>query len=120
MCSVASRLLSTGQTSCQLCAEEVNSQLMLLQDVLNEVERNLHDAMGVARNVALDPRLVPGGGAVEMAVSRGLNDKASTVRLYCVKCPALAVGVSSKRHCSIRQCACLLSTVASQAADSFA
>ena len=49
------------------------------QDVLNEVERNLHDAMGVARNVALDPRLVPGGGAVEMAVSRGLNDKASSV-----------------------------------------
>ena len=52
-----------------------------MQDVLNEVERNLHDAMGVARNVALDPRLVPGGGAVEMAVARGLNDKASTVRL---------------------------------------
>ena len=50
-----------------------------MQDVLNEVERNLHDAMGVARNVALDPRLVPGGGAVEMAVARGLNDKASTV-----------------------------------------
>ncbi|KAL3150294.1 T-complex protein 1 subunit gamma [Trebouxia sp. C0010 RCD-2024] len=49
------------------------------KDVLNEVERNLHDAMGVARNVALDPRLVPGGGAVEMAVARGLNDKASTV-----------------------------------------
>ena len=52
---------------------------MCLQDMLNEVERNLHDAMGVARNVALDPRLVPGGGAVEMAVARGLNDKASTV-----------------------------------------
>lgn len=52
---------------------------MSVQDVLNEVERNLHDAMGVARNVALDPRLVPGGGAVEMAVARGLNDKASTV-----------------------------------------
>lgn len=50
-----------------------------MQDVLNEVERNLHDAMGVARNVAMDPRLVPGGGAVEMAVSRALNDKASTV-----------------------------------------
>jgi T-complex protein 1 subunit gamma len=31
------------------------------KDVLNEVERNLHDAMGVARNVLLDPRLVPGG-----------------------------------------------------------
>ena len=52
-----------------------------VQDVLNEVERNLHDAMGVARNVALDPRLVPGGGAVEMAIARGLNDKASTVYL---------------------------------------
>lgn len=50
---------------------------------MNEVERNLHDAMGVARNVALDPRLVPGGGAVEMAVARGLNDKASTVSWNC-------------------------------------
>ena len=53
--------------------------LRSIQDVLNEVERNLHDAMGVARNVAMDPRLVPGGGAVEMAVSRALNDKSSTV-----------------------------------------
>ncbi|KAL6775915.1 CCT3 [Auxenochlorella protothecoides x Auxenochlorella symbiontica] len=44
------------------------------KDVLNEVERNLHDAMGVARNVVLDPRLVPGGGAVEMAVSHGLAE----------------------------------------------
>ena len=52
--------------------------LRSIQDVLNEVERNLHDAMGVARNVAMDPRLVPGGGAVEMAVSRALNDKSST------------------------------------------
>lgn len=46
------------------------------KDVLNEVERNLHDAMGVARNVTLEPRLVPGGGAVEMAVSRGLAERA--------------------------------------------
>ncbi len=30
------------------------------KDVLNEIERNLHDAMGVARNVMLDPRLLPG------------------------------------------------------------
>lgn len=42
------------------------------KDVLNEVERNLADAMGVARNIVLEPRLVPGGGAVEMALSRGL------------------------------------------------
>ena len=46
------------------------------KDILNEVERNLHDALGVARNVMQDPRLVPGGGAVEMAVSRGLAQRA--------------------------------------------
>lgn len=34
-----------------------------------EVERNLQDAMQVARNVMVDPRLVPGGGAVELAVA---------------------------------------------------
>lgn len=49
------------------------------KDVLNEIERNLHDAMGVARNICLDPRLVPGGGTVEMAVSRGLAERASAV-----------------------------------------
>jgi T-complex protein 1 subunit gamma len=49
------------------------------KDVLNEVERNLTDAMGVARNVVHDPRLVPGGGAVEMAVSRALAEKATAV-----------------------------------------
>jgi T-complex protein 1 subunit gamma len=39
------------------------------KDVLNEIERNLHDALGVARNVMLNPKLVPGGGAVEMELS---------------------------------------------------
>mmetsp|Transcript_37015 Transcript_37015/g.82276 ORF Transcript_37015/g.82276 Transcript_37015/m.82276 type:complete len:556 (-) Transcript_37015:500-2167(-) len=50
------------------------------KDILNEVERNLVDAMGVARNICMDPRLVPGGGACEMAVSRGLMDKASSIQ----------------------------------------
>jgi T-complex protein 1 subunit gamma len=49
------------------------------QDIMNEVERNLTDAMGVARNVCLDPRLVPGGGAMEMAVSKRLADRADQV-----------------------------------------
>eukprot|EP00775_Hariotina_reticulata_P007573 gene7573-7776_t len=49
------------------------------KDTLNEVERNLQDAMGVARNICLEPRLVPGGGAVEMAVSRALTERASTI-----------------------------------------
>lgn len=33
------------------------------------MERNLQDAMSVARNVMVDGRLVPGGGAVEMALA---------------------------------------------------
>ncbi|WIA23758.1 hypothetical protein OEZ86_007080 [Tetradesmus obliquus] len=49
------------------------------KDVLNEVERNLHDAMGVARNIVVDSRLVPGGGAVEMAVSRTLTERSATI-----------------------------------------
>ncbi|KAK3876858.1 hypothetical protein Pcinc_018388 [Petrolisthes cinctipes] len=49
------------------------------KDILNEVERNLHDALGVARNLALEAFLVPGGGAVEMAVSQLLQEKAKTI-----------------------------------------
>ncbi|KEZ41829.1 hypothetical protein SAPIO_CDS6633 [Scedosporium apiospermum] len=44
------------------------------KDVLNEIERNLHDAMGVARNVMFHPSLAPGGGATEMAVSVRLRE----------------------------------------------
>jgi len=36
------------------------------KDVLNEMERNLHDCLGVSKNIYSDPRLLPGGGAVEM------------------------------------------------------
>lgn len=49
------------------------------KDALNEVERNLHDALYVARNVMRDPRLVPGGGAVEMTVSQALSERAAAV-----------------------------------------
>jgi len=49
------------------------------KDVLNEVERNLMDAMNVARNILLEPRLVPGGGAIEMALSVSLQSKANSV-----------------------------------------
>ena len=47
--------------------------------MLNEVERNLHDAMGVARNVVLDPRLVPGGGSVEMAAARAIAERGAAL-----------------------------------------
>ncbi|XP_043277828.1 T-complex protein 1 subunit gamma [Venturia canescens] len=49
------------------------------KDVLNETERNLQDALHVARNLLIEPKLVPGGGAVEMAVARYLNEKASGI-----------------------------------------
>jgi T-complex protein 1 subunit gamma len=49
------------------------------KDVLNEIERNLQDAMAVVRNVLLDPKLVPGGGAVEMVVSRQLYEYANSL-----------------------------------------
>jgi len=49
------------------------------KDVLNEIERNLHDAMGVARNVLQNPKLVPGGGALEMQLACRLNEAALKV-----------------------------------------
>lgn len=49
------------------------------KDVLNEIERNLQDAMGVARNVMFTPRLAPGGGATEMAVSVKLGHLAKSI-----------------------------------------
>lgn len=47
------------------------------KDILNEIERNLQDALQVARNILLNPRLVPGGGAIEMAVAQRLIQKAT-------------------------------------------
>lgn len=49
------------------------------KDILNEIERNLQDAMSVARNVMFHPRLAPGGGATEMAVSVRLAQMAKAV-----------------------------------------
>lgn len=49
------------------------------KDILNEIERNLQDAMGVARNVIFHPRLSPGGGATEMAVSTRLGQLARNI-----------------------------------------
>lgn len=42
------------------------------KDVLNEIERNLQDAMHVVRNIVFDPRMLPGGGATELAVSTAI------------------------------------------------
>jgi len=45
------------------------------KDVLNEIERNLADAMNCVRTIYMDPRLVPGGGATEMAVAQKLIEQ---------------------------------------------
>ena len=42
------------------------------KDVLNEIERNLSDAMQVVRNVVFDPRMLPGGGATELAIAHAI------------------------------------------------
>lgn len=49
------------------------------KDILNEIERNLQDAMAVARNVFFHPRLSPGGGATEMAVSVKLTELSKSI-----------------------------------------
>merc|ERR1712156_1296731 len=50
------------------------------KDILNEVERNLQDALHVARNIFLKPKLVPGGGAVEMEVAHLLSEKSKSLK----------------------------------------
>ena len=49
------------------------------KDIMNEIERNLQDAMNVARNVIFEPKLLPGGGATEMAVAVALAEKAKAI-----------------------------------------
>ncbi|KAJ2537351.1 T-complex protein 1 subunit gamma [Coemansia sp. RSA 1935] len=46
------------------------------KDTLNEIDRNLQDAMCVARNVLFSPYLCPGGGATEMALAVQLGQRA--------------------------------------------
>merc|ERR1719238_2480956 len=49
------------------------------KDVLSEVERNLQDAFAVTRNLLIEPRQLPGGGACEMEVAHRLEEKAKMI-----------------------------------------
>lgn len=49
------------------------------KDVLNEIERNLIDAMNVVRNIIVNPLVVPGGGAIEMKIANELNEKSKLI-----------------------------------------
>ncbi|KHN69611.1 subunit gamma of T-complex protein 1 [Ordospora colligata] len=44
------------------------------KDILNELERNFMDAVKVAKNIFVSPKLCPGGGAMEMAMARALKE----------------------------------------------
>jgi len=61
------------------------------KDVLNEIERNLQDAMQVVRNIVFDPRMVPGGGATELAISAAISKTADTIEGV-QKWPYLVIG----------------------------
>jgi len=50
------------------------------KDVLNEVDRNIRDATHVVRNIIQEPRLLPGGGAVEMTLAQILNEKSKSIQ----------------------------------------
>jgi len=50
------------------------------KDILNEVERNLQDALHTAKNVVMEPKLAPGGGATEMALAQYLHEKAKAIQ----------------------------------------
>ena len=49
------------------------------KDVLSEMDRNLQDAMAVARNIILNPSILPGGGATEMALSVFLQSNSKKI-----------------------------------------
>jgi len=49
------------------------------KDIMNEVERNIQDAVNCVRNVVLQPRVVPGAGALEMALSHALESKGMSI-----------------------------------------
>merc|ERR1712226_1701911 len=50
-----------------------------VKDSLNEMERNLQDALGVCRNLFANPMIVPGGGALEMELSQRLTEKSKEI-----------------------------------------
>jgi len=49
------------------------------KEILSEIERNLQDALCVTRNIFLNPKMCPGGGATEMALSNFLREKSKTI-----------------------------------------
>eukprot|EP00118_Oscarella_pearsei_P025018 m.307328 g.307328 ORF g.307328 m.307328 type:complete len:555 (+) comp42153_c0_seq1:147-1811(+) len=75
------------------------------KEVLQEVDRNLQDAMHAARNIHVNPFLVPGGGALEMALSCALNEKAKSVAgLHQLPYRAVAKALEIIPHTLVQNC----------------
>lgn len=49
------------------------------EQFIEEAERSLHDALQIVRRAVKNAAVVPGGGAIDMAVSRMLRDHARTL-----------------------------------------
>mmetsp|Transcript_3570 Transcript_3570/g.7360 ORF Transcript_3570/g.7360 Transcript_3570/m.7360 type:complete len:521 (-) Transcript_3570:465-2027(-) len=45
------------------------------RDILDEMERNLQDAIEVSKSILLSPKVLPGGGATELAIGNFLSKK---------------------------------------------
>lgn len=72
------------------------------KDVLNEIERNLQDAMHVTRNILLNNNVIAGGGCVEMSVSRMLfaeSQKTTGLEALCMEVLSDAFEVIPKTLC---------------------
>ena len=54
----------------------------------------LQDAMQVVRNVVFDPRMLPGGGATELAISQAINRSVNDIE-------GESLSQSVKAHCII-------------------
>lgn len=69
---------------------------------MNEIERNMHDAMYVTRNILLNNRVIPGGGCVEMSVSRMLfeeSKKTTGLEAHCMEVLSEAFEIIPKTLC---------------------
>lgn len=50
--------------------------------IIEEAKRSIHDALCVVRNLVRDNRIVYGGGAVELACSLKVGERADKVIVY--------------------------------------
>ena len=73
---------------CTLCIVPhvmcVNLISYLLQ-IIEEAKRSIHDALCVVRNLVRDNRIVYGGGAVELACSLKVGERADKVTISKLK-----------------------------------